>query len=158
MPPISVLVASSERSVRKACQDQLADSPGVRVVGEARSGLQTLAMVGMLRPRIVLLDLSLWRPGGRPLIPAIRLKHPGTRVILLTQSESDGQMLDALSLGARGCLARDALPTFLLTAVRAIDAGEAWVPRKMVAQLMDRLFAAYSGGAPAPPQAADSSA
>jgi DNA-binding NarL/FixJ family response regulator len=154
MPAITVLVASPERATRRSCVELLAEQRGVRVVGEARTGLQTLAMVGMLKPRVLLLDQSLSRDNGRSLMPAIRQRHAGTRVILLTGADADPQTLDALSLGARGCLSWDACETFLLAAVKAVDAGEAWVPRKMVAQLMDRLVDLYAEGGPRAPRAA----
>jgi DNA-binding NarL/FixJ family response regulator len=92
--------------------------------------------------------VELAQAGGRSLIPAMRQRNPGTRVIVLTRSEADAQTLEALSLGARGCLSWDALPTFLVAAVRAVDAGEAWVPRKIVALLMDRLVALYASSMP----------
>jgi DNA-binding NarL/FixJ family response regulator len=124
--------------------DLLRGEPKVRVVGEARSGLEALASVTMLRPRILLMDIALSPARGRPLIPAIRQKHPGTRVILLTGPRSENRVLDALSLGAHGCLEWAALPDQLVAAVKAVDAGEAWVPRRMVAHLMERLAAFFS--------------
>jgi DNA-binding NarL/FixJ family response regulator len=148
MPAITVLVASPERRTRRSCLELLAEQRGVRVVGDARTGLQTLAMVGMLKPRVLVLDQGLSRDNGRSLLPAIRQRHPGTRVILLTGADADAHTLDALSLGARGCLSWDACATFLLAAVKAVDAGEAWVPRKMVAQLMDRLVDLYAVDGP----------
>jgi DNA-binding NarL/FixJ family response regulator len=147
MSAITVLVSSPDRGSRRACLNLLVAQEGVRVVGEARTGLQTLAMVGMLKPRILLLDQALSRDDARSLLPAIRSRHPGTRLILLTRSGTEALALDALSLGARGCLAWEAIPGFLAAAVVAVDAGEAWVPRKMVAQLMDRLVEAYAAGA-----------
>ena len=132
MPSITVLVSSPDRARRRSCLDVLAGQPGLRVVGEARTGLQTLAMAGMLKPRVVLLDQALSGEGDRALIPAVRGRHPGVRLLLLTRPEPEPRVLDALSLGARGCLAWDAVPAFLAAAIRALDAGEAWVPRKMV--------------------------
>ena len=85
---------------------------------------------------------STWHwPGRRgcPLIPALRQKSPQTKVILLTDGASEARTLEALAHGARGYLDKALLTTFLARAVRVVDAGEAWVPRKMVARIMDRL-------------------
>jgi two-component system NarL family response regulator len=111
---------------------------GIRVVGEARSGLETITFTGRLRPRILLLGLSLVRSDGG-LIPALRQKSPRTKVILLTDKDSEACTLEALAYGARGYLDKSELVTFLPRAVRVVDGGEAWVPRKMVARIMDRL-------------------
>jgi DNA-binding NarL/FixJ family response regulator len=48
-------------------------------------------------------------------------------------------MIEALSCGVRGYLEEEALITFLPKAVRCVDAGEAWVPRSMVARIIERL-------------------
>ena len=109
------------------------------MVGEAKNGLEAITSTGRLRPRILLLDLALARAQGSPLIPALRQKSPQTKVILLTDGASEARTLEALSHGARGYLDKALLTTFLARAVRVVDAGEAWVPRKMVARIMDRL-------------------
>ncbi len=143
MAAISVVVAGPDRNARTACRDLLRGEDRVRVIGEARGGLETLAMVGMLKPRILVMDLALSPAQGRPLLPAIRQKNPGTRVILLADAGPEVRILDALSLGAHGCIDWSAVERQLGAAVRAVDAGEAWIPRRMVAKLMDRLAALY---------------
>ena len=137
--PISVVIAERQRSDREACLRLLEAEGGIRVVGEARSGLETISCTGRFRPRVLLLDLALTRTQGSPLIPALRQKSPHTKVILLTDGASETRTLEALAHGARGYLDKALLTTFLVRAVRVVDAGEAWVPRKMVARIMDRL-------------------
>ncbi len=139
MPSITVLIAEPQKVERAACVRLLAPESGIRVVGEARTGLELIASTGRLRPRIVLLDLALARSGGTSLIPALRQKSPNTRIILLTDRASEARTLEALAHGARGYLDKSLVATFLARAVRVVDAGEAWVPRKMVARIMDRL-------------------
>jgi DNA-binding NarL/FixJ family response regulator len=137
--PITVVVAERQRTGREACLRLLDRERGIRVVGDVKNALDAITAMGRHRPRILLLDLALARTAGRPLIPALRQKSPRTRVILLTDGESPARTLDALSHGARGYLDRSLLDVFLARAVRVVDAGEAWVPRKMVARIMDRL-------------------
>lgn len=137
---ITVLIAERQRADRAECLRLLEPEAGIRVIGEAKNGLEAIATTGRLRPRIILLDLALARAAqGMPLIPALRQKSPHTRVILLTDGASEGRTLEALAYGARGYLDRSVLATFLARAVRVVDAGEAWVPRKMVTRIMDRL-------------------
>ena len=136
---ITVVIAERQPADRAACLQLLEAESGIRVVGEATSGLEAISSTGSFRPRILLLDLALARAQRIPLIPALRQKSPQTKVILLTDGASDARTLEALAHGARGYLDKALLATFLARAVRVVDAGEAWIPRKMVAQIMDRL-------------------
>jgi DNA-binding NarL/FixJ family response regulator len=139
MPPITVLVAERQKADRATCVRLLEPEEGIRVVAEARNGLEVIRCAERLRPRILLLELALARSQSTSLIPAVRRKSPNTKVILVTEGASDARTLEALSFGARGYLDKSALVRFLARAVRVVDAGEAWVPRKMVARIMDRL-------------------
>lgn len=138
MPPITVVIADPDRARRATCLRLLQGAKGIRVVGEARNGLEAIA-AARRRPRILFLDLNLSRSNGVSLLPVFRQKSPQTRAILLVGRVSEAHLLDALSHGARGYLENKALHTFLVKAVRTVDAGEAWVPRKMVAKIMEHL-------------------
>jgi DNA-binding NarL/FixJ family response regulator len=139
MRPITVIVAEREKADRAAWVELLAPEPGIRVVGEARSGLEVISVTARFRPRVLLLDVGLASAPGAALIPALRQKSPQTKVILLTEGTNQARTIDALAHGARGYLDKSLVAKFLPRAVRVVDAGEAWVPRKMVAKIMDRL-------------------
>lgn len=139
MSQISVVIAAHERASRDACARILQPEKNIRVVAEASSSLEAVIAVANLMPRILLLDLSLSRRNGVALITVLRERSLRSKVILLVQRSSEAQILEALSRGAQGYLETRMLPTFLAKAVRAVDAGEAWVPRKMVAKVVDRL-------------------
>jgi DNA-binding NarL/FixJ family response regulator len=139
MLPITVVIAERQKADRTACVRLLKSEEGIRVVGEARSGLEAITSAAKLRPRILLLELILARDGGSSLVPALRQKSPQTKIILLTEGASEARTLEALCHGARGYLDKSVVSRFLPRAVRVVDAGEAWVPRKMVTKIMDRL-------------------
>ena len=139
MPLTTVLIADLEKAGRATCRRLLQPEKTIRVVGEARSGPGAMAATVRLKPRVLLLDRSLVGGTGASLVSPILEKSPETKIVLLTERASDARILDALSQGALGCLAKKRLPTFLVKAVRAVDAGEAWVPRVMVAGLINRL-------------------
>lgn len=141
MPAITVLIAERQKAARAACVELLEPEKGIRIVGEAKSGIEAIASVRRLRPRIVLLDFDLARSAGHSLIPALRHKSPRTQVILLTHGSAASRAFEALAYGARGYVDRSFARTFLARAVRVVDGGEAWVPRKMVARIIDRLAA-----------------
>jgi len=139
MSPITVVIAHHEKTRRAACLNLLQPEKGIRVAGVARTGLEAITAAAKLKPHILLLDLNLSKGNGIALLPAVRQKSPRTKVILLTQGVSKTRILEALSRGAMGYLDEKLVSTFLPKAVRLVDAGEAWVPRKMVAKIIDRL-------------------
>ena len=136
---ISIVIADRGEAGRATSRRLLEPERDIRVVGEARSGLDAVTAAEKLKPSIMLLDLGLVDGDSTPLLPIIRRKSPRTRVLLLSDRAPDSQTLEALSHGAHGYLDKATLNTYLSRAVRAVNAGEAWVPRKMVAKIMDRL-------------------
>jgi two-component system response regulator DegU len=139
MKPITVVIAVGEKAPRIACLQVLQSRKEMRVVAEARSGLDVIAVAAKFKPRIILLDLNVSLGRGIELLSALRLKSPGSKVILLVGRTSEARILEALSGGALGYLEEKALHTFLPKAIRVVDAGEAWVPRKFVAKIISRL-------------------
>ena len=139
MPLTTVLIADLEKASRATCRRILQPEKKIKVVGEARSGLEALTAAAKLKPRVLLLDPRVGEGAGGTLVSIILEKSPKTRIILLSERASDADMLDGLSQGALGYLAKHGLPTDLAKAVRTVAAGGAWVPRMMVGRLLNRL-------------------
>lgn len=139
MSPITVLIADRDEARRAACVRLLQPEKGIRVVGRAQSGLEALSATAKLKPRILLLSLNLLKGKEIAQLFVLRQKSPQTKVILLTHRAPKTRILEALSYGARGYIEEKVLSAFLPKAVRCVDAGEAWVPRKMVARIIERL-------------------
>lgn len=140
MPPrsISVVIADHDRKRSDACLRLLRLEKDIRVLGQAGSGLETLAATS-LKPQVLLLDLNLSRGSGSGLLPALRRSSPGVRIILVGGRTSKPRILEALGLGIHGYLERKLLPTFLVDAVRRVGAGQAWISRRLVTDIVDRL-------------------
>jgi len=139
MSPITVLIADHDEARRAACARLLQPEKGIRVVGRAQSGLEALSGMAKLKPCILLLSLNLLKGKEIAQLFVLRQKSPRTTVILLTHRAPEIRILEALSYGARGYIEEKVLRTFLAKAVRCVDAGEAWVPHKMVARIIERL-------------------
>jgi DNA-binding NarL/FixJ family response regulator len=140
LPVVSVLIADSSKAIRTACARILQSMRGIRLVGEATTGLQAVSATAKLRPRVALVDLELSSEFGPTLISILRRKSPRTRVILLVGRASEARVLEALSHGAVGALSKKDL-RFLPEALEAVASGEAWMSRKMIPKIMDRLAA-----------------
>jgi DNA-binding NarL/FixJ family response regulator len=139
MPPISVVITERRKAGRTVCRGLLEPEKGIRVVGEAQSGIEAVSSVERLKPSVLLLDATLFNGDAASLLPLIRRKSPQTRVLLLTDRTPEARTLETLSHGARGYLEKTTLRLHLPRAVRVVAAGQAWVPRNMVARLLDRL-------------------
>ena len=137
--PMTIVVANAQHVTQAACERILRLEKWIRVVSEASTDVEILQACAELKPHIILLHMSsLWESGA--LIALIRRKSPQTKIIVIADRYSELGMLKALSLGARGHLMTKVLPTFLVKAVRKVDGGEAWVPRKMAARIIDYLM------------------
>jgi DNA-binding NarL/FixJ family response regulator len=140
MASITIAVASHKKSSRADCLRLLHSDEKIRVVGEARNGLEAIAAVAQLKPRVLLFHWDLLQGKKIHLLWALREKSPRTKIILLTRRVSERRVLEALSYGVRGYLNENAIRAFLVKAVRMVESGEAWVPRKIVNRITERLI------------------
>ena len=141
IPSVSVLIADSDKAGRAAVTRVVQKLRGMRIVGEARTGLEAVSMTGRLKPRVVILDLNLSSEFGAALISVLRRKSSRTRVILLAGKAPENRVIEALSHGAVGCVSKKSLGRFLPEALEAVASGEAWMSRKLIPKIMDRLAA-----------------
>jgi DNA-binding NarL/FixJ family response regulator len=149
--PITVVIADQKQRQRSKCQEILGIEDGISVVGHAKSRHEVIeALKG--KPRVLLLDFKMSIVSPDSLVPAIRKRSPKTRIVLMTDRASESKILEVLSQGARGYLWKDLVQVHLPRTVRVVDAGEAWIPRMMVAMLLDRLtrLSSPKDGAPKP--------
>lgn len=141
LPIVSVLIADRDKATRAAATRVIQSLRGMRIVGEAKSGLEAVSATARLKPRVVLLDLKLSSEFGATLVSVLRRKSARTRVILLVGRAPEAKILEALSHGAVGCVSKKDLVRFLPEALVAVSSGEAWMSRKLIPKIMDRLAA-----------------
>jgi DNA-binding NarL/FixJ family response regulator len=109
---------------------------GFRVVGEAEDAAGAVEACVRERPDVALLDV--YMPGnGIRAAAEITEVAPSTAVVMLTISQDDQDLFDALRAGAAGFLSKDTDPTRLAPALRGVLAGEAALPRKLTMKLID---------------------
>ncbi|MBD0305730.1 MAG: response regulator transcription factor [Nitrospiraceae bacterium] len=135
MDTISVVIADTKQAARAAYLQPLRRERGIRVIGEARTRDEVIRILKR-KPRILLLDWRLVALGGTRLLPLIRRHSPDTRIILLISRLSSARLIDVFSGGVRGYVSRALADHALVKAVRAVDSGQAWIPRSMVSLLV----------------------
>ncbi|MHB1133278.1 MAG: response regulator [Chloroflexota bacterium] len=117
----------------------LLQSHGVDVVGEAADGLEAIVIALERRPDIVLMDVCMPRCGGIEAARRITSELPSTRVIMLTVSDSDGDLFAAIEAGAAGYLLKSVAPDELLRLLHGIADGEAPVSGAMASRLLNQF-------------------
>jgi DNA-binding NarL/FixJ family response regulator len=124
---IRVVLADDHDILRQGLKLLLEAQQDIRVVGEARTGLEAIEQVNRLAPHIVVMDISMAKMDGLEACHQIRSKQSDTQVLILTMHESEEYFLQALRMGAAGYIVKKAAPGELCTAVRTIAHGGAFL-------------------------------
>jgi DNA-binding NarL/FixJ family response regulator len=124
---ISILVADDHRAVRKHLHELLALDPDFRVVAEAASGTEAVALSQAHHPDIVLMDFSMPAGNGLEAAEAIRQQCPTTRVILVSAHANKALLQHALAVGVQGFLLKDIAGEEVFTAIRTVYQGESFI-------------------------------
>ena len=132
----SVLIVDDAPPFRTVIGSALS-AAGFEVVGEANNAQDAVQRAEQLQPDIVLLDILM--PGGSGLEAAadILFVSPGSKVLLLTASESEEDLLVGVKAGARGYLTKDTPVPELIAAIDAVAVGGAAVSPTMAGKLVD---------------------
>jgi DNA-binding NarL/FixJ family response regulator len=137
-PPITVVLVDDHSLVRLAVR-QAITAPDIEVIGEAATGEEAIELVTRLRPDVLMLDIGLPGISGLEVVAILAPQLPGTRIVMLTVSDADPDVIEAILLGAAGFLTKDVSPDALGRAVRGAAAGDLVVPRQMAARLVHNL-------------------
>jgi DNA-binding NarL/FixJ family response regulator len=136
---IRIVVADDHPVVRFGVKNMLLSEPGCEVVGEAEDGDVAITQTLELEPDILLLDLQMPRLPGLEAMRAIMAKSPRVKIIMLTSTISTQQIIEALQIGARGIVLKDAVAGDLAQSVRAVMGGDYWIGGERVANLLKAL-------------------
>jgi DNA-binding NarL/FixJ family response regulator len=119
----------------------LLDDQDVEVVGECGNGTDALQAVRELAPDVVVMDLNMPGISGVEATRQISMVAPLTRVLVLTISDQDGDVMDAILAGACGYLLKDASITDLMQGIRSAAVGESLISPTIAAKVLQRVRA-----------------
>jgi DNA-binding NarL/FixJ family response regulator len=119
----------------------LLEEQGVQVVGEAGNGAEAVRAVRELAPDVVVMDLNMPGVSGADATRQIATVAPLTRVLVLTISDQDADVLDAILSGACGYLLKDATIDELLRGIQAAAVGESLISPHIAAKVLQRVRA-----------------
>jgi DNA-binding NarL/FixJ family response regulator len=121
--PIRVMVVDDHPMWRDAVERDL-QAAGFDVVGVAADGTQAIARFPAARPQVVVLDLQIPGPGGVEVTGTVLAHDPSARVLILSASGEQADVLAAVKAGATGYLVKSASRAELVDAVRRVAAGD----------------------------------
>ncbi|MFW6098032.1 MAG: response regulator [Chloroflexota bacterium] len=150
--PLSVIVADDHSLFRQGLIGLMNTRPDlVTVVGQAATGRQAVDLARDLQPDLVLMDIAMPDGGGLQATAVILREMTGTAVVMLTASDEDAHLQEAVHLGAAGYLLKSLDSDELFDLIAGVAHGEAAITRTMAARLLKGLAA----GQDAPTHAED---
>ncbi len=141
---IHVVIADDHTLFREGLAGIIAGAEDFEVVGQAGTMQEAVQLARDLLPDIILLDIDM--PGGG--LEAARIVAedcPVTGIVILTSSEEDDHLISALKIGARAYILKGVAARELLRILRAVSAGESYVPPMLAASLLLEMREANSG-------------
>ncbi len=148
--PIRILLADDHRLFRQGMISLMRTREDlVEVVGEAETGEEAVQMTEQLRPDVVLMDIYMPQKDGLQAAREILARFPGVAIVMLTSSEHDGHLYEAVRLGVAGYLLKSLDADELFELLEGVTHGEAAMTRAMAMRLLKgvagRMVDAESG-------------
>jgi DNA-binding NarL/FixJ family response regulator len=134
-----IIIVDDHVLFREGLAAIIREEPDIEVVGLAGSVQEAVDAVRMLKPDIVLMDFSLPDGSGADATRKIIQDYPGCKVVFMTMSDKDEDLLAAIRSGAVGYLLKNMTPSKLVAALRSVQRGESALSRSMTLRLMEEL-------------------
>jgi DNA-binding NarL/FixJ family response regulator len=135
---IRILIADDHFIVRMGLTALINTEPDMEVVAEAADGTQAVELFCKHNPDLALLDLRMPVKNGIETTKEIRSRFPNARVLILSAFDGDEEIHKALQAGAQGFVLKSSTGEKLIPAIRAVAAGQRWVPREIASRLSAR--------------------
>lgn len=141
-----VLIADDHTLVRAGVRRLLESFAGVEVIGEAREGQELLTLVEKTNPDAVLLDLQMPGMSGFEVAAELKRLHPGVAVIIISMHTEMSYVRQALDVGARCFVVKDAAPGELQLALLCAQEGRTFLSPQIAASMMNSMLKREVGG------------
>ncbi len=145
--PIRILLVDDQALFRRAIASLIGDQPDFEIVGEAENGLRAVEMAHQLQPDLVCMDVEMPVMTGVEATRRIRDELPNMKVVILSVSEADEHVFDAIKFGAHGYLLKDLRPEQLYDLIRAVMRNETALSPAIAGRLL-REFREHSDRRP----------
>jgi two-component system NarL family response regulator len=152
MPPLRILLADDHALFRDGVASLL-QAWRLEVVGEASDGVQAVEQALALRPDLVLMDIQMPRMTGIAATARIKQELPDTKVVILTMSEDEHDLFEAVRAGADGYLLKNLTGAEFVAMLRGLTRGESPVSQSLAGKLLAEFSRSVrsAGAVPPPP-------
>ena len=137
--PIRIVILDSHTLVRAGLRLIVESQPGLKVVGEAGEATEGLEIIACQKPDIILLKIDPVGSIGLEIIKELFKASNRSRVILLARIDEAQVHLRAVQEGVLGIVLKTQPPEILIKAIQKVHAGEAWIERSLIANLLSSL-------------------
>jgi two-component system, NarL family, nitrate/nitrite response regulator NarL len=144
---IRILIADDHPILRAGLKVLLQAEAGFSVVGEAGNGEEAVRLARSLQPDVMLLDLAMPGVSGMEALAELAAAPLPVRSIVLTAAIEKPEIVKALQLGAAGVVLKASAPELLVKSIRSVMAGQHWIGREAVADLVQALRSAAGASA-----------
>ena len=137
--PIRVLIVDDHALFRRGLVGVLELEKDIEMVGEAGDGAEAIDIVAQALPDVVLMDVRMPRRGGIEATRQIKELAPHTKILMLTISDEEADLYDAIKAGANGYLLKEIPIDEVADAIRRVFAGESTISPSMASKLMSEF-------------------
>ena len=138
---IRLVLADDHPLLLDALARLVGQEPDMEVVARCGDGEAAPRAAREHRPDVLILDLRMPRLGGMEVLRRVAGEAPGVRVVVLADELDEEGLLEAVRLGARGVVLKEATPDALVRCVRAVHAGGQWLDNRVAGRALERLLA-----------------
>jgi DNA-binding NarL/FixJ family response regulator len=136
--PIRILVADDHFVVRMGLTAMVNTESDMEIVAEASDGAEAIELFAQFNPDVTLLDVRMPAINGIEVAAAIRKQNEVARILMLSALNGDEDIHKALEAGASGYVLKNATEEKLIPAIRAVAAGQRWIPQDVANRLWSR--------------------
>jgi len=139
--PIRVLIVDDHALFRRGLEMVLAEEPDIELVGEASDGAEAVAKAGEALPDVILMDIRMPKSSGIEACRAMKEVAPSAKIVMLTISDEEEDLFEAIRAGASGYLLKDIPYDEVADVVRAVHGGQSLINPSMAAKLLTEFAA-----------------
>lgn len=136
---IRILLIDDHPLFRSGLKFLLNNQDDIDIVGEAQNGIEGIKLAQSLKPDIILLDLDMPRMGGRETLQQLLIINPDFNVLILTVSEDSDDLIQCMTIGAKGYLLKNINTDFLLDSIHNVFEGNNILSPTMVSTLVNQF-------------------